>query len=43
MVVDQLSTEQSQQVEEYFRAKNDIIYFIEHFCKIPTPGGNQLI
>jgi len=43
MKIDNLTSEQQWQLEEYMRCKNDIIYFIEHYCKIPTPGGNKLI
>ena len=43
MIIDSLSQEHQKQLDEYFKAKNDIIYFVEHYCKIPTPGGNKLI
>lgn len=41
MVIDSLSPEQLFQIEEYTKCKNDLIYFIENYVMIPTPGGDQ--
>lgn len=43
MKITQLSKEQLFQLEEMIKCKNDIIYFIEHYCKIPTPGGSEVM
>jgi len=33
----------TDQVEEYFKCKNDIIYYIENYIQLSLPGGNQLM
>ena len=43
MKISQLSKEKLFQLEEMIKCKNDIIYFIEHYCKIPTPGGSEVM
>lgn len=43
MIIDQLNKEQAQQLEEYMRAKNDIIYFAENVIQISAPGGDTHI
>ena len=42
MVIDNLNSEQASQIEEYFKCKNDLIYFITHMVMIPAPGGDKL-
>lgn len=42
MIIDQLSKEQLFQLEEYEKCKNDLIYFITHYIKIPSAGGDEL-
>lgn len=43
MVIDHLDSETAQQVEEYFKAKNDLIYFAEHLVLLSAPGGDTHI
>lgn len=43
MRINGLSDEQLFQVQEMLRCKNNIIYFIENYCKIPTPGGSEIM
>ena len=42
MKIQNLSKEQLFQLEEMVKCKNDCLYFIEHYVKIPTPGGSEL-
>lgn len=30
-------------LKEFIKCKNDIIYFVEHYCMVPAPGGERLI
>lgn len=41
MIIDTLSKEHQNQLDEYFKCKNDLIYFITHMVKIPTAGGDE--
>ena len=43
MKIKGLSDEQLFQVQEMIKCKEDITYFIEHYCKIPTPGGSEVM
>ena len=43
MIIDSLNAEQAQHLEEYFKAKNDLIYFAEHLIQISSPGGDANI
>jgi len=43
MRINGLSDQQLFQVQEMIKCKNDIIYFIENYCKIPTPGGSEVM
>ena len=43
MKINGLSDQQLFQVQEMIKCKNDIIYFIENYCKIPTPGGSEVM
>lgn len=40
-IIDELSSEQLHQLSEYQRCKEDLIYFIQNYVMIPTPGGDQ--
>lgn len=43
MKINGLSDQQLFQIQEMIKCKNDIIYFIENYCKIPTPGGSEVM
>jgi len=43
MIIDQLNNDQAYQLSEYFKCKNDLIYFIEHWAMLPTAGGDDHI
>lgn len=32
-----------EEINEWKKCKNDILYFVEHYCKIMTPTGVQLV
>lgn len=41
--ITELSSDAKWRLEEYMRCKNDLLYYTEHYAKIPTPGGERLI
>ena len=43
MKINELTTEQLQQVEEYTKCKNDLLYFAEHMVLLSAPGGDSHI
>ena len=43
MVIDTLTQDQTARLEEYFKAKNDIIYFAENLIQVSAPGGDTTI
>lgn len=40
MNINQLSQEQQDRLQEYFRCKNDPVYFCENYLKLPLAGGD---
>lgn len=41
MAKQQLTSQQRDRLSEYFRCKNDPIYFIEHYVKLSVAGGDR--
>lgn len=42
-IISKLNENDRYKVEEFIKCKNDIIYFVENYCKVPAPGGERLI